>query len=306
MAKKPNVRKDIKESTEAIKEVMTEHLSLIATSMVDQIMSKYRNATDSQRFTAVNNIEPKGINAYKEALLSALAVVSSDALNQARKEVPKMKNVRLAEYDEESVQLGEFEKLPPDLQKRLNAMLKGLVGTNISDLEKALYFQYTSSVDSTDSEAQLNADLDEAAADYITGNSIRAGAGASASQVVNETRLAFFLDDKVSEEIEAFEFVNGDPQSPICIDLAGTVFSKDDPNLNRYWPPLHWNCKSWISPILVGNLGNKEISDFQPSNKKLEDSIQFSEFTEDFVFSEIVKPREGYKQSSKERTGSTE
>lgn len=307
MAKKNNVRKDIKESTEALKSVMQENLSAIATNMVDQIMGKYRNLTESQRFNAVNDIQPKGINDYKDAMLNALSVIAADALKKVRKEVPKKQNVRLAEFAEfESVQFSEFDKLPPDIQKRIKAMLKGIVGTNIADLEKALYFQYTSSVDSTDSEKQLQADLDEAAAEFVTGASITSGAAAASSQTVNEVRLAFFTDDEVSQEIEAFEFVNGDPVAPICVDLAGTVFSKDDPNLNRYWPPLHFNCKSWISPILVGNLGNKKIEDFKPSNKKLEDSIQFSEYTEDFVFSEIARPREGHKRSSKELTGSAE
>lgn len=43
------------------------------------------------------------------------------------------------------------------------------------------------------------------------------------------------------------------------------------------------NCKSFIAPILVGQLGNREIQELKPSKAKLEDSIQFSETTIDSI-----------------------
>lgn len=289
--RKSNTRRDIKEATAALKEVMQENLSMIASNMIEQIITNYRNLIPSQRLNATKNVSPTGIKDYKEALLLSYAIIAGEALTSVRKEVPSKKNVRLAEIDENSLQLGEFESLPPDLQKRLKSMMDLFVGTQISDLEKAIYFQYNSSVDSTDSEGLLRDDLTESASDYISSSSIQGGASAASAQIVNESRLAFFLDDSVSEDIEAFEFVNGDPVSPICQDLAGTIFAKDDPNLHRYWPPLHFNCKSYISAILVGNLGNKEVTSFKPSNAKLEDSIQFAEITIDLALKESKTPR---------------
>lgn len=292
MANKPNVRTDIKDASAALKEVMHENLALIAGNMVAQVMRNWRNLTDSKRFDAIKDVKPQGEMAYKEKLLNALAVIASVAIEKARKEVPKKKNVKLAELDESALQLGEFDKLPADLKKRVEATMKLLVGTQISDLEKIIFFQFNSSVDSTDSESQLKDDLEESAGDFIGGSSINGGAGAVSAQIINEARLAFFLDDEVSQEVEAFEFVNGDPVSDICTDLAGTIFSKDDPNLNRYWPPLHFNCKSYISPILVGNLGNKEITELKPSKAKLEDAIQFSEIALDFAIKEAAQSRD--------------
>jgi len=37
------------------------------------------------------------------------------------------------------------------------------------------------------------------------------------------------------------------------------------------------NCKSFIIPILKGDLGDNEIESLQPSNASLENKIQFSE-----------------------------
>ncbi len=295
MASKTNVRKDIKESTDAIKEVMRENLSYIAENMIEQIMSKYRRLTDSQRFNSIKDISTTGVSSYKEALLSAYAVVAADALEKARKEVPAKKNVKLA-FDEESLKLGEFDKLPPDIKRRLMSMLGLMIGKQMSDLEAAIFFQFNSSIDSTDSESLLSKDLKDSAEEFIAGNAINAGASAAAGQIVNEARLAFFLDDEVSKEIEAFEFVNGDPVSEICQELAGSVFSKDDPNLHRYYPPLHFNCKSWIRPILVGNLGTKEIKAIRVT-AKAEKSIQFGEFDFDLILREIARPREGQLQT---------
>lgn len=296
MAKKLRVKQDIGEATQALKAIMQENLSAISDAMIEQIMAAYRRLPASQRFAAINDIKPQGISVYKEALLNALAIIASKSLDKVRMEVPKKKKVRLASIDEKSLRLGEYEKLPPDLRKRVDSMLKLLTGTQISDLEKVIFFQFNSSVDSTDSEELLQKDLTDAANEYVGGNAINGGASASAAQIINEARLAFFLDDKVSEGIEAFEFVNGDPVSPICQDLAGTVFAKDDPNLHRYWPPLHFNCKSYISAILQGNLGNREIEDLK-ATKTAEKSIQFTEDSIDFILKEIAKPRPGNLQT---------
>lgn len=274
---KDTTRIDIKDASKALQAIMQEGLVSISSAMIDQVMKNWRNATPSQRFTAIKGITPSGANEYKKKLLNAYAVIAADAIKKARKAVPKAKSVRLSEIDENALQLGEFDSLPSDVQKRLKAMLDLLVDTQVSDLEKQVFFQYTSSVDTTDTEAVLFNDLEVQAGEYIEGASIRAGSEVNAATIINEARLAFFQDDDVTKEIEAYEFVNGDPVSPICQDLAGTVFSKDDPNLNRYWPPLHFNCKSYIAPILNGNLGNREITPLKASTKKIDDSVQFSE-----------------------------
>lgn len=274
---KQTTRADIKESTVALKAIMQENLSGIAQAMIEQVMNNYAKATPSQQLNATKGVKAKGINFYKEALLNAYAVIAANAIKRARYEVPKASKIRLSEINEDALLLGEFDSLPVEVQKRLKAMLDLLTGTQIADLEKQVFFQFNSSVVSTDSASLIAKDLQEAALDYVDGQAVAAAAGANSAQIINEARLAFFADTDVSEEIEAYEFVNGDPISPICQDLAGTVFAKDDPNLNRYWPPLHFNCKSYIVPILKGNLGNKEIESLEPSTKKIADSVQLSE-----------------------------
>lgn len=256
-------KKLITEGSLALRDVMQEGLSVIAQNMIDQIIAKYNSLTESQQLNAIKDISPVGVAEYKDQLLTALSVIASDAIEMARKEVPKKKNVRLAENEDDTkeiIMLAEFDHLPPALQKKMKAYQQLLIDTQVADLEKAVYFQYASSVGTTDSASILAQDLKDTAEDYITGSSVISGAGTTAANVVNGSRLLFFDDPSVSEEIESYTFTNGDPVSQICQDLAGTTFSKDDPEAARYYPPLHHNAVISGTYILTPD-GNKKIED---------------------------------------------
>lgn len=269
-------KKLIVESKAALKELMQEQLAIIGDSLVQQIMRRFRSATNAQRYTAIKDLSPSGLGDYRAMLLTAFSVIALDALKQVKGEVPKAKNVKLSE-SEDDMQLSEFDRLPKTVQKRIKAKTALLVDTQTADLEKGVAFQFTSSVDSTDSEALIEKDLKDAAAAYIGGVSVEAASGVSAAEVVNQTRREWFQQDEVMDELDAFEFVNEDPVSPICQDLVGTIFAKDDPGADRYYPPLHWNCKSSVNPVIKGMLGEREIKDLKPSKASLDDYVQLSE-----------------------------
>ena len=280
-----NVRTQIKKSKESIQDVMQMNLASIADSMIDQVIGKANSLPKAQILNSTKDIKPKGINAYKSDLQATLAVVSSMALDQARKEVPKASKVKLME-NEERLLFGEFENLPSGMRKRIKNSNDLLVGTHIADLKKAIFFQFSSSVgkeiidiESDEAKEIVKEEMHGAAAEYIVGNAIQAGSSVVAANVVNEARNAFFFQKDVLQEIEAFQFMNGDPVSIICNDLDGLIFDKNDPNAFRYTPPLHYNCKSWIRPILRLVKGQK-VEKFKPSTSKIENTIQFSDFYE--------------------------
>lgn len=279
---KVNVRKQIKEAKKILKEVMQEHLTEIAELLVDQIMSKYSKLPESKKADAIKDLLPKGIPTYKSALLKTMAVIAGTALEAAREEIPKKSSVELTNWrNEQSVLLGEFEELPPKIKKRLKSQMELLVKTQKADLDKVVLFQFSSSLGSTDSHNVLRFDLMESADDFVLGPSVDGGAGVMAARGINEARQAFFFDDDVLEGVDAFIFKNDIPETPICEDLNGTVFSADDPNFLRYTPPLHYNCDSYILPILKGNLNGREITQLKPSKSDLEKYIQFSEHEAD-------------------------
>lgn len=281
-----NVKKTIRESGEVLRELFEKSLAAIGDEMISQIMSRAKRLAPSEKLRALKEIAWTGELEYQRNVIDSLAEIALEAITDARKEVPSAKNVRLSEALD-SMQLAQatsLEKLPKGLRDRILKNAQLLVGTQLADLQKTLFFQYTDSVDTTEDDSVLEDDLKQAAVEYITGSAVTSGSKLLSSKTVNEARNAFFFDDEVLQQIDAFEFVNGDPVTPVCQDLNGTVFAKDDPELFRYTPPLHWNCKSFIRPVLAGNLksalsraGQKKIQKLRPSTKKIEDTIQFSE-----------------------------
>ena len=272
MAKQIN--KQIKKSSEAIKEVMQLNLADIADSIISQIIGKAKGLTPAKMLDATKNIMPKGSNKYKSDLKATLAVISSDALDQVRLEVPTAKDVKLME-NEHRLLFGEFEELPAKIRTRIDNANQLIIGTQIADLEKAIYFQYNSSVTSGKGIKEVESDIRDKAEKYIMGNAIIAGATLSASNIVNDSRNAFFFTDDVLSEIEAFQFMNDSPVAAICKDLAGKYFPIDDPNHFRYTPPLHYNCTSWIRPVLRVKKGVK-VEKLVPTKTGAK-SIQFNE-----------------------------
>jgi len=185
--------------------------------------------------------------------------------------------VRLAEETAESLKLGEFDDLPPDLRKKVKAQADLLADSQVAELERKVKFQFTNSVDSTDSDDLLTKDLIQSAEGLWSGGAIDAAAGNVTAHVVNSARELFFFDPRVVTEIASFSFVNPDPVSPICQDLAGSTFSVDDPESARFFPPLHHNCKSYLVPNLRGSSSeDKEITGLKPSKADLEKYITLS------------------------------
>ncbi len=289
----PTPKSQMKEAQKALIAIMEEHLSLISESIIAQLIKNYKTSTDSTKYNSIKDIIPKGVKAYKDDLLSAMAVVSGDALKQARAEVPSAKSVDLDKIAKK-LEKGNFEDLPKDIQRRLKSSVDLMVETQINDLKKSIFFQFNSDIGGEITIEELVYDIQEKALDYIEGPAIHIGAGVTSANVVNESRSAFFFTEEVLEEIEAFKFINADPVSLICRSLAGLVFSKDDPNFWKYTPPLHYNCKSYIIPILKLKPGTK-VQPLIPrkidgySNEQVMKSLQFSEHIKNCTcFSDFV------------------
>lgn len=276
LADKPATPKAlISQETDVLRAFMQQSLGEMGSQVVADLMAKKKRANPSQYLKITSQVTPKGEIAYKQGLTDLLTQSAMQSLDQVRKEVPGGSKIRLVEK-QNSLQLSDFDNLPTKIKALIQSQVGLLSKYQIADLLKGVYFQFDSSVTSTDSDAQLEADLTETVDKFVEGASVAASAGNTAARMVNESRSTFYFDEDVLENIESFTFVNGDPVSPICQDLAGTVFSKDDPNMDRYSPPLHHNCKSYLVANLKGS--NKEIDDagLKPSKSSLEKFITLS------------------------------
>ncbi len=270
-------RELMKEAKNELQELMRRHLQSIGGDLVGSVMRRYKGLPKTSQVDAIKGVVASGRQAYQDELQNHLSDVAVRALEQARREVPSKKKVQLSQ----GLQLSAFDRLPKRTQKKLAAQSKLIVDTQIASLEKAVFFQFTSSVDSVaDSAPLLEHDLAEAAQNFAEAGVVATAAGNASSFVVNESRNAFFFDEEVLEDVESFTFVNGDPESPICKDLAGSVFRADDPQAERYYPPLHHNCKSFLVPNLKYTAEAKRaITGLKPSSPSVEKSISLAELS---------------------------
>lgn len=256
-------RKQWNNDKEQVKEVMQVELNKILDDLKNQIARGYKQASPANRVSVALNIQAKSLN-YKNALQEVLAKVASNALASAKKETPKAKNVILFEMKLAAPRDGYFDSLPPAIKKLIRAQADLISSTQANDLDKIVSFQYQSSQASTENLDQILTDISEAAAPTIEGStgkgmSLDAAAGNAVSSTINQTRLEWFFEPEVLDTIESFTFVNEDPISEICQELSGKTWAVGDPDLDRYSPPLHHNCKSRIEPNEKGAKNNPEI-----------------------------------------------
>lgn len=278
LSDRPTPKMMIREGKGLLWEVMKKNLEVMGKDLVARVIKNYESLPKGSRDSAIKDVPARGRADYLEELRNALTGIATRSLEQARREVPKKRNVKLSD-SKEGFFLSDFDRLPVSIQKKLRAKSELLVDTQMADLEKAVYFQFGSSVDSVaDSAPLLEKDLDEAAEKYVESAGVATAAGNTSATIVNESRNAFFFDEDVLDEIESFTLVNGDPDSPICKDLAGSTFNANDPEAERYYPPLHHNCESFIAPNVKGSPGAKrEITGLKPSSADVEKSITLAD-----------------------------
>jgi hypothetical protein len=253
-----------KENKTQVKELMQVNLTSMLEDLNKQIASMYKGATEASKVSIGLRLDPKTAD-YKKELREQLAAVANDALIGARKLTPKAKSVKLSERIQLAAPKGGFfEALPPAVKRLVQAQASLIAETQAADLAKVVAFQYSSSQASTPDLAQILADIDAAALPVIEGStakgtSIDAAAGNAVSQTFNQAQLEWFFEPEVLDTIESFTFFNEDPISPICQELDGTTWAVGDPDLDRYSPPLHHNCKSRLQPNEKGAEKNPEI-----------------------------------------------
>jgi hypothetical protein len=255
---------------DSIVQTMKSGLRLILDGYEKQIRTAWKESGQRRRNLALQ-LEPKSVESYAQLLREDLARIANEALVQARKETPKAarKNIKLSE----SLKLaapkgGYFEALPSGIKNIIKNQAALIAQTQAQDINKIVSFQFLSQADATDNADQVIKDIEDIASPLFSadtagsaaGISLDASAGNAVSTAVNQARLEWFFEPEVFDTIESFTFVNEDPISEICQELDGTTWAANDPDIDRFSPPLHHNCKSRLAPNEKGAEGNPEIT----------------------------------------------
>jgi SPP1 gp7 family putative phage head morphogenesis protein len=75
----------------------------------------------------------------------------------------------------------------------------------------------------------------------------------SVFEAINEARYELFASPEMSNFIEALEFsaILDGRTTDVCTDMDQRTFAVDDPIWEKYYPPLHFNCRSLVVAVTV-------------------------------------------------------
>jgi len=282
--------KSISNASEEVATVIRERLTMIKEKMLKDVMYYYKSKPDNKKVTAIKHVTPGGTRKLKDEMKSVLSRIAFDSIKKARLEVPGSEKIKLKDNQiilkaldaDGSFKFDDYSKLPKHLQVLLGMQTEVLGDKLVNDLSDRVAFTFMQSTISTDSADIIAQDIAEAADAIISAGAIDTAATNVTSTIVNESRNSLFFDDEVLEMISSFTFMNADPISAICTSLAGMTFAVNDAEALRYSPPLHHNCKSYLSPNLKTSRTQKEITGLPPISEAAKKSITLSEKVDNY------------------------
>jgi len=270
------VKGKIETDAEKLKGIMKSNLENLSSQIVTQSGNHWAKSNETNRVQAPKEFKLNGIAQYRAELTEELSRQYNTAVAQARNENRRFKNIKLSET-EFRIKLAEKDKLNRKALLRITGIVDTLVNGNVSDLEKVARLQYSQSTESTDSQATLEQDIKDQTNKTIKGPMTATGSIINASTMTNMGRKDFFGEMVKTGEVESFTWVNPSPVSEICKALNGVTLPADHPDVNRYWPPLHHNCKTYTVANTSTTRDNPEPQNGFTPTKTQEASITLAE-----------------------------
>ena len=251
-------QKKMKRESENLAKIMKEHLGKMSIGLADNAAKNFDKASDLGKIKSVLKVQAKGVGAYKKELKEFFTKYVENQEADYRKTASKY-------VDSEKFSF-MFANIKKKSKNFVDLMSDTMAETGAADLEKSTYFQFGSSIDSTQDPNIMKQDILEANERKIN-QSVNASL-TPVSQVNAKSFHNFFFDKEMKDEIESFTYVNPDPKTDICDYLSGMTFSVDDAEALRYTPPLHYNCMTTLSPNFRAASGNPEPTTIAPSAKQ--------------------------------------
>ena len=265
-----------------VNEIIKDSLTFSAGKYINDTIAKYKDLPDGKKQKATDKIIMGGKNKLKKSLKIQLNTAAIDALTMVKKEVPASGDIKLSSKPEdilrvnyvcknkESLSFADSDELPAHIRILTQKQGELIAEDQISDLETILDFKFSNSELNTNDFNVIKGDMEKAADDYINSGARKVVGTNVASTIVNESRNTWFFHKDIVSTIHSFTFVNISPVTPICKELAGTVFATNDAASLAFTPPLHHNCKSYLRANLKSSKGLPEISSLSPTAKAKE------------------------------------
>ena len=244
-------------------EELTEVMDKIGASYIkDAEKAKIIGSQDSKK---IDKLRLKGLGELRDAMAKHLEIVFRKGNQDAKKELGKenfigetLAGSKLRELLAQKA-FGFAGIVQDDMLKKLNAILangieKGWSAERIArEIEKVIGgFTGKAGLLKPDGKA-------------VTPSAIMRSVRTNTTSAYNLGRREFYQDPAQGDTIKGVQFsaIIDSRTSDICRHLDGKVFNSDDTDaINRFTPPLHFNCRSVLVPITeqdVDRDGSPEI-----------------------------------------------
>lgn len=250
---KDNATKLIKQESKKIDELLYNDMLQRTDKYLNKAQEVLKKTKKNGRRNALAKIDIPDKKLLKDDLLSAMARVTAIATEDVKKELGLNPNLKLDELED------LLNSLTPESRAKLKTEIEAITQTQDDEFKKRMFFIASQKIDTTDSVDLLIADMRKARDSYINSGAFKVVATNLVSGSVNTARNSVFQTPEVFEEIESFEIVNPSPVAPICKELAGRVFTKDE-YLTQDLPPYHHNCETTVRAQLKGQKNIKPVN----------------------------------------------
>lgn len=144
-----------------------------------------------------------------------------------------------------------------------NAVSRGIsAGRSIEDISRDAYVQLARNGFLTSGDLMEATGLGAAEVTELLGDS-EAMQAARLDTIVrtnvfdafNEARFDYFTDESLGGFVQAFEYsaILDENTTEICEELDGSTWKADNPVWDTHTPPNHYNCRSVLIPVVVGD-----------------------------------------------------
>lgn len=252
---------DIQEqSQKKIRDTFKKHLSKNFDELVEKLVKK---------------AQEKGQRKY-QGIRGLMRGPSSEYINEVQELIAEevTKGVNAFPEFSEQLKFSEFKKLPTQIREKLRNRARIQIESQFEEIEKQLTLQYMNSIDSTDSINQIAKDLTDTKERVLSPGLLEVGAAALANDTITSAVL-----DTLEDQVESWTFIAeiDEATSEICRSLNMRTFEAGDPDIKRFRPPLHFNCRSVLVPNKKEWKGNPPIDQGPLAlSKKALESIKFS------------------------------
>lgn len=227
----------IDQETDKLDKYSRASLTLIADKLSQAIRRQMKKGKVEAQ--GLKDIKLNNVGSYKKGMGKKLATIGKLAWNNALKN--SKNKIKLAEEinpsDLPNDELKSFVINQSDLmtEKQMEDLRAVALLVANTQLAKGLSINQAMS--------EVNREMDE----FIESSNIDVANELAVVQTMNYSEMQFY--DSIQDELWGYEFSNPDPKTDICQSLVGKTYRKDSTELAQITPPLHFRCKSYLSPI---------------------------------------------------------